>query len=373
MGFAAMCLLLTVPECTKCCRTADHRTLHSINARAALYTLAIGALVNSCAKMLDCTLQPDGTYTLDAQPELTCWEDDQPHVLLAPLGAIGLVIYCVVVPFKLFCTLRRSAKDGHWSMEEMEKHAWLILKYKPSRWWFEFALLYNKIFFILLTIFLDSEAWAWHLLGSLALLTTATLVLVAVDKPFRGDSSGRMGQEQNQVLPGPATHTVTAKAIVRCDSSTTSKVVDAMYPGQHACIIEATMQDGHQRARIGAGRWISQRTAAGSTLLVPFAPDTPMYSLVEPAVVRNGSSVGSDEVGKIQPGTVVIVLEEAENDGHRRARVGADRWISLRTSKGKVLATPFGSTASEVDVVPETEGEHKHRDHAKDLETTFRR
>ena len=36
------------------------------------------------------------------------------------------------------------------------------LQYKPSRWWFEFALLYNKIFFVLLTVLLDSEERALY-------------------------------------------------------------------------------------------------------------------------------------------------------------------------------------------------------------------
>ena len=62
----------------------------------------------------------------------------------------------------------------------------LCLQYKPSRWWFEFALLYNKIFFVLLSILLNSDERAWHLLGSLISITVATLALVAVDKPFRG-------------------------------------------------------------------------------------------------------------------------------------------------------------------------------------------
>ena len=60
------------------------------------------------------------------------------------------------------------------------------LQYKPSRWWFEFALLYNKIFFVLLSVLLNSDERAWVLLGSLVAITVATLALVAVDKPFRG-------------------------------------------------------------------------------------------------------------------------------------------------------------------------------------------
>ena len=59
------------------------------------------------------------------------------------------------------------------------------LQYKPSRWWFDFALLYNKILFVVLCVLMDSDAQAWNLLYTLTALTTATLVLVVVDKPFR--------------------------------------------------------------------------------------------------------------------------------------------------------------------------------------------
>ena len=59
------------------------------------------------------------------------------------------------------------------------------VQYKPSRWWFDFPLLYNKILFAVLSVLMDSDAQAWNLLYTLTALTTATLVLVVVDKPFR--------------------------------------------------------------------------------------------------------------------------------------------------------------------------------------------
>ena len=137
VGFLALCMLLTVPACTKDCRSTEHRTLHSINARTAFYTISVGALVKSCAKMLDCTQQPDGSYTLDALPDLVCWDgtdlDADPQIWMpASAGAIGLVFYCVLVPLKLFWDLWRSAADGHWAPDELEKHAWLLLKVRSS-------------------------------------------------------------------------------------------------------------------------------------------------------------------------------------------------------------------------------------------------
>ena len=66
-------------------------------------------------------------------------------------------------------------------------------QYKSARWWFDFVLIYNKIAFVLLTVLLDSGDRAWHLLAALATLTTATLVLVLIDKPFRDPERPQVG------------------------------------------------------------------------------------------------------------------------------------------------------------------------------------
>ena len=75
----------------------------------------------------------------------------------------------------------------------------LCLQYKPSRWWFEFALLYNKIFFVLLSILLNSDERAWHLLGSLISITVATLALV--DGTACGESAGKPLRSRNAATP----------------------------------------------------------------------------------------------------------------------------------------------------------------------------
>ena len=49
--------------------------------------MAVGALTKSCAKMLDCTGNPDGTSTLDTLPDMLCWEGN--HLVYAGLGAAG--------------------------------------------------------------------------------------------------------------------------------------------------------------------------------------------------------------------------------------------------------------------------------------------
>ena len=95
--------------------------------------MAVGALAKSCAKMLDCTSQQTSisgeAATLDALPEMACWEGD--HIPMAALGAVGLLVYCVLTPLKLYHTLKSNAADGQWSNDELEAHAWLLLKVRP--------------------------------------------------------------------------------------------------------------------------------------------------------------------------------------------------------------------------------------------------
>ena len=71
---------------------------------------------------------------------------------------------------------------------------------------------------------------------------------------------------------GP-THTVVQKAKVRSGPSPSSRAVGFMVPGQHVGVLETMKKDGHLRARVGPGEWISERTAMGSTLLAPYAAD----------------------------------------------------------------------------------------------------
>ena len=54
----------------------------------------------------------------------------------AKRGFFFALLWGVLVPAKLFWTLRKSASDGQWASDEVESHAWLLLKYKPDRWYF---------------------------------------------------------------------------------------------------------------------------------------------------------------------------------------------------------------------------------------------
>ena len=135
LAFIGLCFLLTVPELTTCCRRSEHRTLHAINARTAAYTLALPALTRAWVKWVDCTEQPDGMFVLDGLPETEC------RGFFLTFGGLCALMWGVLVPAKLFWTLHKSASDGDWSSDELESHAWVLLKYKPERWYFVRPLL----------------------------------------------------------------------------------------------------------------------------------------------------------------------------------------------------------------------------------------
>ena len=71
MGFVAICLFLTVPECTKCFRSADHRTLHSTNARTAFYTMA-GGIVHTALSRVSGSRGTETLWSLHSAQRKSC-------------------------------------------------------------------------------------------------------------------------------------------------------------------------------------------------------------------------------------------------------------------------------------------------------------
>ena len=180
----------------------QHR-LHATNARIAVYTMAVGALVKSCVSSIACQEEvlggTSGPYVDDgsarvvmiAMPDEVCWTSD--HSILAFFAVLMLVVYTIVVPAVLFCKAKNAAADGDWSSDELQQYGWLVLKYKPSRWYFEFVVLFDKIVFVLLTVFFASERSVALLLGFSILATLVMLVFVVYDKPYREEAEGTEG------------------------------------------------------------------------------------------------------------------------------------------------------------------------------------
>jgi len=209
-------LLLMVPKLT-----GHHRALHSTNAMIAIWTISLGPLVKSCVKAVDCTqmqmpvIDENGlntTYTLvyrlDAMPDIECWSYDSfVFVIVASLAIIFLLFYAVMMPLILFVSLRKekmkvSGDGDHKGFEGdfLESHGWLVLRYKPSRWYFEFFLVIYKIVVISASEMMKSLPIP--LITTLAIVTGALFIVVFVDTPYR-DSENRDGMsraDQLQIL-----------------------------------------------------------------------------------------------------------------------------------------------------------------------------
>ena len=83
--------------------------------------------------------------------------------------------------------------------------AWILLKYKPNRYWFEIPFLAYKCIAISAGELLDSGTVGdtKMLLGVLSANTFAMLILVLIDKPFRGEHtelSELTGGDKSQVV-----------------------------------------------------------------------------------------------------------------------------------------------------------------------------
>lgn len=117
---------------------SGNKTRHAINARTAAYTIALPALTRAWVQLLDFTEQPDGTYTLDGMPQEPLLHESgcYPGCQAAIAGGLTGCVWAVLVPIRLFVALRKFAADDKWSHDEVEAYAWLLLKYKPNRWYF---------------------------------------------------------------------------------------------------------------------------------------------------------------------------------------------------------------------------------------------
>jgi hypothetical protein len=169
-------------------KSPAHIKYHSINAMIAMYTLSFGTLIRSCLRTIDCSFAPElGHYVLDASPTVACSGPNvsNTYKLLAVIGILGLVIYCAVVPGVLYVQMRRARTAGNLrSAQFLESHGWILLRYTPNRWFFEFFILAYKFMLILAAELWSSSESAGTLLGILIFNTLVFMVVVIIDKPF---------------------------------------------------------------------------------------------------------------------------------------------------------------------------------------------
>ena len=74
----------------------------------------------------------------------------------------------------------------------------------------------------------------------------------------------------------------------------------------------------------------------------PAEPPEDRWRVLHPAIVRDGPRLTAQELGWLQPGDYVAVLEERCVHGHRRIRIAEGMWASRVTWKGRVLVDAPG-------------------------------
>ena len=133
------------------------------------------------------------TSVLDINPEVECTSDDYTFLTMATIAVIGFLAYAFIIPAVLFCRMRSGVKRG--GLEDPEflaSAAWVVLKYRPARWYFEFPLLAYKIFMIITAVLLSSAENARYLLAAHFAATCGLLALVLVMTPFATPDSNKL-------------------------------------------------------------------------------------------------------------------------------------------------------------------------------------
>jgi hypothetical protein len=183
--FLGLCALLAIVGCY----TNDRA--HAVNATMVLYTPALDTLVHSCAQSLACSAR--GSSSLEVMPDIECWTEKD-FKMAAPAIAMFVVIivvymYVFVVPIVLLCRVKGAGQRQLSDPAFLKAHAWILLKYAPHRWHFEFVLLVYKIFWICTSVMMNSDLLAPGLLVARVATTVGLLVLVATPKPFVEDGA----------------------------------------------------------------------------------------------------------------------------------------------------------------------------------------
>ena len=94
--------------------------------------------VTKCLDMWVCTKQPSGNWTLDASPDMNCYEfslDREDWFLYAVPVALPTAFYIVLaIPLYIFFILRDAKRlDRLYDQEFVSSYGWLFMKVRARR------------------------------------------------------------------------------------------------------------------------------------------------------------------------------------------------------------------------------------------------
>jgi hypothetical protein len=159
------------------------------NSWVAAYSFLFVMLVGSGFEPFACT-NVQGEYLLDAQRELRCY--DGVWFFIAAIGVGMLIVYALIIPGFLFTKLLRM-KVSHFgdnlarevkNVELIIRAGWIYERYRPSAWYYEFVMIFQRISSIGISNILKSSENV--LLGWICYvaLTITCLIIQHKTKPY---------------------------------------------------------------------------------------------------------------------------------------------------------------------------------------------
>jgi hypothetical protein len=110
-------------------------------------------LVKRNFSMFDCVEVEDGEYWLQAELSIRCWEGAHKFAVLS-VSVPSIIVWCVGSPFVCLLLLVRQRRRLE-SLETKLKYGFLYNGFTPKAYYWEFVIMYRKIFIICCSVFLS--------------------------------------------------------------------------------------------------------------------------------------------------------------------------------------------------------------------------
>jgi len=166
--------------------TVGMRVDYTINAFGTLmYTFSIAVLAIAF-DLFKCFPHPNGLDSLRVSPDVMCYSDEWNAMII--VGVLAIMVYFVAT-FALFQWVCHVAPMKYGDPYFRRKWKFLLIKWKPNRWWFGQVFLLKGVFLNLTLVLFKS--------GALQVLWTAFslmcyIVFVMVLRPWRHQAANLM-------------------------------------------------------------------------------------------------------------------------------------------------------------------------------------
>jgi hypothetical protein len=127
----------------------------------------------------NCTHQPDGSWSLDAQPSYNCY--DSKHLSYKYWALWGVFAYMIGIPSTVATILRKN-KDHLYENKYYSRFGFLASRFKPDYYYWEVVILIRLCLLTIVLMMLDSSVPMQTMTGITVLFIAA--IMQDLNKPF---------------------------------------------------------------------------------------------------------------------------------------------------------------------------------------------